>query len=45
MSGFIEGRNRHQSTLFPERIDDYAEKDLEVRMLEAPDQQLYLTDL
>jgi hypothetical protein len=23
MSGFIEGENRQQSTLFPERVDDY----------------------
>ena len=27
MSGFIEGENRYQSTLFPERIDDYVEED------------------
>ena len=26
MSGFIEGENRHQSTLFPERIDDYVDE-------------------
>ncbi len=23
MSGFIEGEDRHQATLFPERLDDY----------------------
>jgi hypothetical protein len=27
MSGFIEGENRYQSTLFPERVDDYVEED------------------
>jgi hypothetical protein len=27
MSGFIEGENRDQSTLFPECIDDYVEED------------------
>ena len=26
MSGFIEGENRYQSTLFPERVDDYVEE-------------------
>jgi len=23
MSGFIEGENRHQATLFPEKLDDF----------------------
>lgn len=27
MSGSIEGEKRYQSTLFPERIDDYVSKD------------------
>jgi hypothetical protein len=27
MSGFIEEENRFQSTLFPERVDDYIEQD------------------
>ena len=35
MSGFIEGENRHQSTLFPERIDDYVEEDSVVRVVDA----------
>lgn len=35
MSGFIEGENRHQSTLFPERIDDYVEEDSVVRVIDA----------
>lgn len=34
MSGFIEGENRHQSTLFPERVDDYVEKDSVVRVVD-----------
>jgi hypothetical protein len=24
MSGFIEGEDRHQATLFPKRLDDYS---------------------
>jgi transposase len=35
MSGFIEGENRHQSTLFPERIDDYVEEDSVVRVVDV----------
>lgn len=35
MSGFIEGENRHQSTLFPERIDDFVEEDSVVRVIDA----------
>jgi len=33
MSGFIEGQNRYQSTLFPERVDDYVEEDSVVRVI------------
>ncbi|NNE64294.1 MAG: hypothetical protein HKN34_09440 [Gammaproteobacteria bacterium] len=35
MSGFIEGVNRYQSTLFPERVDDYADEDSVVRAPKA----------
>jgi len=34
MSGFIEGENRQQSTLFPERIDDYIGEDSPVRVID-----------
>jgi transposase len=35
MSGFIEGENRQQSTLFPERIDDYVGEDSPVRVIDV----------
>jgi transposase len=35
MSGVIEGENRQQSTLFPERIDDYVEEDSVVRVVDV----------
>jgi transposase len=35
MSGFIEGENRHQSTLFPERVDDYVGEDSVVRVIDV----------
>jgi transposase len=35
MSGFIEGENRHQATMFPERIDDYVEEDSVVRVIDV----------
>jgi transposase len=34
MSGFIEGESRSQSTLFPERIDDYVAEDSPVRVID-----------
>jgi transposase len=34
MSGFIEGENRHQATLFPERLDDYIAEDSAVRVID-----------
>jgi len=34
MSGFIEGENRQQSTLFPERVDDYVGEDSPVRVID-----------
>ena len=35
MSGFIEGENRYQSTMFPERVDDYVEEDSVVRVIDV----------
>ena len=35
MSGFIEGENRHQSTLFPERLDDYVAEDSSVGVIDV----------
>ena len=35
MSGFIEGENRQQSTLFPERFDDYVGEDSPVRVVDV----------
>ncbi len=35
MSGFIEGENRHQSVLFPERLDDYIAEDSAVRVIDV----------
>jgi len=35
MSGFIEGENRQQSTLFPERIDDYVGEGSPVRIIDV----------
>ncbi len=35
MKGFIEGRSRAQSTLFPERFDDYIGEDGGVRVIDV----------
>ena len=35
MSGFIEGENRHQSTLFPEALDDYVSEDNPARVIDV----------
>ena len=35
MSGFIEGDDRHQATLFPERLDDYVAEDNPVRVIDV----------
>ena len=35
MSGFIEGEDRHQATLFPERLDDYIAEDSPVRVIDV----------
>ncbi len=34
ISGFIEGEDRHQATLFPERLDDYIAEDSPVRVID-----------
>ena len=35
MSGFIEGEDRSQATLFPERLDDYVAEDSAVRVIDV----------
>jgi len=35
MSRFIEGTHREQSTLFPERIEDYISEENPVRVIDA----------
>jgi len=35
MSGFIQGDDRHQATLFPERLDDYLAEDSSVRVIDV----------
>jgi len=35
MSGFIQGDDRHQTTLFPERLDDYLAEDNSVRVIDV----------
>jgi transposase len=45
MSRFIEGEHRHQSTLFPELLDDYISEDNSVRVIEAFVEELDLVNL
>ena len=35
MSGFIEGEERHQATLFRERLGDCVAEDIVVRMIDV----------
>lgn len=35
MSGFFEGDDRRQATLFPESLDDYIAKDSPVRVIDV----------
>ena len=35
MSGFVEGEDRFQATLFPERLDDYVPEDSAVRVIDV----------
>lgn len=45
MSGFISGEARSQSTLFPERIDDYITEENPVRVIDVFVDSLDLTDM
>ena len=45
MKRFVEGENRAQSTLFPERLDDYIAEDNPVRAIEAFVEELDLREL
>ena len=45
MSGFIEGEDRNQATLFPERIDDYISEDSSVRVIDVFVDELDLSGL
>ena len=35
MSGFIQGEDRFQATLFPERLDDYVAEDSACRVIDV----------
>ena len=45
MSGFIEGEDRNQATLFPERLDDYIAQDSAVRVIDVFLDELDLSGL
>ena len=45
MSGFIEGEDRTQATLFPERIDDYIAEENAVRVIDVFVDELDLSGL
>jgi transposase len=45
MKRFVEGENRAQNTLFPERLDDYIAEDNSVRAVDAFVEELDLRDL
>jgi transposase len=45
MTDFIQGENRYQVTLFPEKLDDYIDKDNAVRAVDAFVDHLDLADL
>ena len=45
MKRFIEGEDRSQSTLFPERLDDYIAEDNAVRVVDAFVDRLDLAEL
>ena len=40
MSGFIEGENRQQATMFPEQLDDYITEDNSVRVIDEPNSSI-----
>jgi transposase len=45
MSGFIQGTDRHQATLFPERLDEYIAEDNAVRVIDVFVDELDLSGL
>ena len=45
MSGFIQGEDRNQPTLFPERLEDYIDEDNPVRVVDAYVDELDLLDM
>ena len=45
MKRFVEGEDRSQSTLFPERLDDYIAQDNPVRVIDAFVDALDLAEL
>jgi transposase len=45
MSGFIQGEDRFQATLFPERLDDYVAEDSAVRVIDVFIDELDLSGL
>jgi transposase len=45
MSGFIQGKDRSQATLFPERLDDYVAEDSAVRVIDVFIDELDLSSL
>lgn len=45
MKRFIEGEDRSQSVIFPERLDDYIGEDNPVRAIDAFVEELDLADL
>jgi transposase len=45
MSGFIQGEDRSQATLFPERLDDYVAQDSSVRVIDVFIDELDLSAL
>jgi transposase len=45
MADFIQGENRYQSTLFPERLDDYVAEDSAVRVIDVFIDELDLSGL
>ena len=45
MSGFIEGESRYQSTMFPERLDDYVGEDNATRVIDVFIDRLDLSGL
>ena len=44
MTDFIQGENRFQSTLFPERVDDYIAEDNAVRVIDVFIDELWPVD-